>query len=450
MKRDHPNAEPYWRRCFPIHHDGAVGSGTNCLGPCGATSPRRRDYAVVAEGESGALTELSTGAAALFEEVAVPRTVADLTAWLGLDDSAGLESMIAELHAGGVVTADGRPTVGGSSTSVRVEVGADPRGVVLAHGLSQPDEIVIEDPGELLELLEWAMGQRVVPLLAQAVHDGSVAVPAATAEAIVQRDRAVQRSSVAIEIELLSVAEVLDRAGLGFVLLKGLATGHLDYPSPAWRQTGDVDLLLSAADVASAVELLVRRGAVSVVSDEISTLAKATTVRMPSGVEIDLHARPVMLPYGAVGLLPTVPCEIGGVTLQALARPDRWAHAVAHHALSAPGYRRASSLCDVLATWPTPDEHQQWGDAIARWRATTLLHVVERDLADLGISIADPGWLEGLTAARPRFYERELVEAGDPGPILHWIGPLSVLDWRGRARHLKAMSQARWQRTHRP
>jgi len=288
----------------------------------------------------------------------------------------------------------------------------------------------------------------VFPLLAQAVHDEAIRLPQSTVDVVVERDRAVQQSAVVLEAELLAVAGVLDEAGIEFVVLKGLATGHLDHPSAAWRQTNDVDLLLSAADVGNAARLLVERGAVPVVSDEISTVTKAMTVKMPSGVEVDLHARPVMLPYGAAELLPSVPCEIGCSTLRSLDRPDRWAHAVAHYALSPVSFRRASALHDVLTTWPSREEYPRWDDAIGRWRATTLLRVVAHDLADLGISLADPEWLAGHTDSRPKFYERELVNTRTPGPLLHWVGPLPVLGWRQRIRHLELMTKARWKRTH--
>ncbi len=279
------------------------------------------------------------------------------------------------------------------------------------------------------------------------MHDGAVIVPPSTVDVVIERDRAVQQSAVVLETELLAVAGVFDEAGLEFVVLKGLATGHLDHPSPAWRQTSDVDLLLSSDDVATAARLLLDQGARPVVSDEISTIAKATTVGMPSGVEIDLHARPVMLPYGAADLLPTVPCEIGAVSLRSLDRPDRWANAVAHYALSSSEYRRASALRDALATWPAPEEYSMWDDTIGRWRATTLLRVVAHDLAELGISLADPEWLARHTRSRPRWYERELVKTRTPGPALHWAGPLAVLGWRDRARHLGLMAKARRSRT---
>lgn len=407
-----------------------------------------RDYAVVGGDHRDQLTVLGPAAAALFEEVATPRTVADLADWLDIGDTARLEAMLVELHRGGVLGPDERPTALGRPSSVRVDPGDDVRGVVLAHGLSTQSSVRVDDPVAALDLFDWAVRQRVVPLLAQATHEGRVTLPPSSREVLVERDHAIQRAAVVLETELLWVRELFDEAGLDFVLLKGLATGHLDHPSPAQRQTSDLDLLLSASDVPHAAAVLVAQGAEITGGAELNSIAKATTVRMPSGVEVDLHGRPVMLPYGMVELLPPVEFEVGGTSFRALDRPDRWAHAVAHYALSARSDRRASSLRDALATWPTPAEYPRWDDAIQRWRAATLLFVVEQGLSELGISITDPAWLSEHTRTRPNFYERELTKSRTPGPLLHWVAPLSVLSWRGRARHLQLMSKARWQRIH--
>ena len=56
------------------------------------------------------------------------------------------------------------------------------------------------------------------------------------------------------------VVDVLDQADVPCWLLKGLASGHVDYPDPALRTSFDADLLVARSDLGRAVEALLAAG----------------------------------------------------------------------------------------------------------------------------------------------------------------------------------------------
>ena len=68
-----------------------------------------------------------------------------------------------------------------------------------------------------------------------------------------RRTSAALRSSLAAEAASVTVSDLFRSAGVRHAVLKGCATAQLDYPDPAMRVTGDVDVLIGRDDYALAL-----------------------------------------------------------------------------------------------------------------------------------------------------------------------------------------------------
>ncbi|WCO65977.1 nucleotidyltransferase family protein [Iamia majanohamensis] len=277
-------------------------------------------------------------------------------------------------------------------------------------------------------LVHEAVRGRVVPALSAALRTGTLAVPHRVRVAVERLDREVQETSLAIEETALHAQEVLVRAGVRPVVLKGLATAHLDHPGPHLRQMGDVDLLVGPADFAAAERSLLAAGFASMRRAGGSELTPAVPVRSPRGVEVDLHRLPTRRPYGGWWLergewpdLATCPPHGWAV----LPRADRLVHAVAHHVLSTGVHRRLSSVADALALWPRTGTDEGWPDAVRRWRAATLVSTFRRLVAeDLGIGLPE---LPGCPTGSPRWYEGSVAGGRGVDAVLLYYGRLSAV-----------------------
>lgn len=231
---------------------------------------------------------------------------------------------------------------------------ADARARLLreAVGCDGPVEPTAHDWERWVDL---AMHHRVLPLLHSAAnrHDWGLLPEHVEQADAIQLDA--MTVAVRIEHDLLMVADLLGQAEVEFVVLKGLATAHLDFAAPTLRQFADADILVPSADLPRAVELLSRQGwhtpyALPRGHDEF---AHAITMRNDNRSEIDIHRR---LAHRGLGeLVPTQPLfehrvhySIAGRDLWALSQPDRLIHAAIHAMGSQGSYRRLSALVDVL------------------------------------------------------------------------------------------------------
>ncbi len=132
---------------------------------------------------------------------------------------------------------------------------------------------------------------------------------------------------VQLEHNLLDVSRSLATHGIRSVALKGVATAHLDYPDPSWREFSDADLLIDPADRIGATAVLASEGwaqAYALAPDHERYTHAVTFAR--DRMELDLHQR---IGRRALGVLvPThellhdaVPFEIAGA--RAAARSPR-------------------------------------------------------------------------------------------------------------------------------
>jgi hypothetical protein len=276
-----------------------------------------------------------------------------------------------------------------------------------------PRVLVVED-GDL----ERALGERAVSLLAAAVAAGALSVAEPFAADLVREHEAAMSRCVLLERSLAEVAEILDTARVQFRVLKGPAVAHLDYPDPAWRTFGDLDLLVPSTEYDRAVAALERWGARRRSQEARAgfdrRFGKGVCMIGPGEVQVDLHR---MLGPGAFGLAvdaadlfgPGDRLVIAGDTYPTLTRTHRFLHACLHVLGDWP--HRLVALRDVaqlrLATDLDLDAALEIAD---RWRCRQVVaYAIAESAAALDLP-ADPA-LDWAAAYRGTRFERRSLGA---------------------------------------
>jgi hypothetical protein len=243
---------------------------------------------------------------------------------------------------------------------------------VASLGLPDADEtpFEVDSPDQLLLLADI---QRMTVPLDRAISDGTILHDeTGWSERCRERAIAAAETTLAAHAAAMTIGRLLEDGGVRAVVLKGCATGHLDYARPVDRFSSDVDILVPAADRDRIVKILGGEVLDSIRSPRWNDrFGHAVTVGGPTGVEIDVHTR---LQHGYIGfavpmeeaLASTVDFSIGGVGLSALDPPSRLLLA----ALSASGVHRSRH-----ATRDVPQlvlvTGVDWGETVERairWR----------------------------------------------------------------------------------
>jgi hypothetical protein len=230
-----------------------------------------------------------------------------------------------------------------------------------------------------LALASLAESQRMLPWLSAAVAEGQVEnLLLEDTDHLRQRTLLAIQSTLAAHSAAASIVSRLKDAGVTDVrVLKGCATGYLDYSPHGHRFSSDVDLLIRSADY----------GAVLSVFPDSNIPAprrvnwqrrygKATTIKDGSGVELDIHTTLSPGYFGLVLPVPELmalsePFKIGGVEMLALDGPGRLLHA-ANHA-GGPGFIGMHSARDVLQLVLVSEvDWQESIDRATRWRVDGL------------------------------------------------------------------------------
>ena len=191
-------------------------------------------------------------------------------------------------------------------------------------------------------LVEGAYRNRVTGLLNAAVGDG--VLPATDAQITAARalHRSMQVRVLGLERELPGVVRTLHAAGVESRVLKGSAVARLDYRDPGLRSFIDLDVLVRSRDVDRAVVALEAAGFLRTLAEPRPgfdrRFDKGMTLIPPAGYELDLHRTFVLGPWGVVIDLDQLWEEgsefmLGGHTVHALSRPNRFLHACYHAAL---------------------------------------------------------------------------------------------------------------------
>ena len=206
---------------------------------------------------------------------------------------------------------------------------------------------------------------------------------------------------------LADVDALLRGAGLKYLVLKGMATAHHDYPRRGLRHSGDIDILVRRDELPAVWSTLVDAGHVA---DETADrrYAKGMMFVHPSGVEIDVHTWLTLYVEQSDELLfanRTAP----GAELPALSPAGRLVHAASHLFYSPPGMpddpagqRRLTSAADIVAIQSAQDVDEDELLALAMGLNVAAivgcaLHAV-RGITGLGLepssSWPEPTWLE--------------------------------------------------------
>jgi hypothetical protein len=162
-------------------------------------------------------------------------------------------------------------------------------------------------------------------------------------------------TALALEATLVRTVALLEDATIEHRVLKGTGVAHLDYPDPALRSFGDVDLLIRSSQFTAAVGALVAVGHQRRYPEPRPgfdrRFSKGSCLVSPEGHEIDLHRTLAMGPYGlAVDLddlwRRSATFELAGREFSALGPEERFLHAC-FHAVLGDNPPRLASVRDV-------------------------------------------------------------------------------------------------------
>lgn len=186
-------------------------------------------------------------------------------------------------------------------------------------------------------LLRAAASERLVGLLGAAVADEALPVTDAQLEELAARHQDAMKLTLRVERAAQHVVGTLAEAGVPTRMLKGLALGHLSYPEPEQRPTGDVDVLVPSARFDEAIAALTAAGARRVLPELRPgfdrRFTKAVTMTAADGHNVlDVHRTFVMGPFGlAIDLEELMSggqhFTVGETVMTALGREERLLHA---------------------------------------------------------------------------------------------------------------------------
>ncbi len=229
---------------------------------------------------------------------------------------------------------------------------------VAGYGLERTALVLPEAPVEpsvWAHLMAVAQHERITGLLLNAILAGALPVTLEQAEEAKVAHRASMATALALEATLVESASLLGEAGIDIRVLKGSAVAHLDYPDPALRSFGDVDLLVGSSQFDDAVATLVAAGHQRRFPEPRPgfdrRFGKGSCLVNSGGYEIDLHRTLAMGPYGLQVVLDDLwrrssTFELAGLTLAALGPEERFLHAC-FHAVLGDNPLRLASLRDV-------------------------------------------------------------------------------------------------------
>ena len=293
---------------------------------------------------------------------------------------------------------------------------------IAAHGLGDRAPIAAEplEDRAWRQLLRTVSAQRLHGLAARAAADGVLAVTEDQASELVELEAHAAASAVLLERALIDTASTLAAAGVPVRVLKGAAVAHLDYPDPALRLFGDIDVLMRSAHVERGIATLVDAGCTRAVAELASgfdrRFGKGATLRRPDGAEVDVHR---ILVSGSFGLRfesdtlfhSEESFQVGGVQLPALGRTHRFLHACYHAALGNP-VPRLVPVRDVaqMARHPAFD----WGAALdeaGRWRGEAVVaRALDLCSGLLGVEL-DDGLVAWASSFEPSARDRRAIAA---------------------------------------
>jgi hypothetical protein len=234
---------------------------------------------------------------------------------------------------------------------------------------------------------------RLTGLAIAAVDVGGLLISAEHRADLVSHHHEAMVCSLALERDLLAVADALADVSIDHVVLKGAAVAHIGYPDPSWRPFGDVDLLVASDRFDSVCmalsDLGFRRTFVDPRPRFAARFGKGAAYVGSDGLEVDLHR---LLADGPFGywidhdeiLRSTTLFELGGRPLLRLDDTALVLHACLHAVLGGPSptLLQIRDIAQLSARGGV-----RWdllGDWAVRWHLRAVIehafHLVERDL----------------------------------------------------------------------
>ena len=317
------------------------------------------------------------------------------------------------------------------------------------RGLPGPPAEEWSDSG-WIELVAACVHHRLLGQLTEAVQQRQWSLGAAQHTHLEQRMMTWLVNALQVERVALRSAEVLQRAGVDFRVVKGVALAHLIYDDPSVRLFSDLDLLVPAQQLDQAVQMLRESlGAVEPVAEVRPGFARefGKEVMLRVGrVEVDLHRTFVAGPFsGGIDidelLSERAEVEVGGARLAVLGPNGRILHACYNTALGDHPVR-LGSVHDLLRMTSRPD----WSPDLVLATATRWLgRAVLQRAASLAVAVGgsdSPGPLHGFAAIavprRERWYLHSYLTSAR-GYTRELAGLAAIPGVRARLRYLRAL-----------
>lgn len=292
--------------------------------------------------------------------------------------------------------------------------------VVAAFGLDEIGASPISfDQQQWSEFAARVHAERLTGLAAAAARAGRLDLTEAQETQLKSEQRRAMLCALHLERRLLELGDRLEGAGIEFVVLKGAGLAHSFYPHPALRSFGDLDVLVGTEDWRRSCEVLAEAGYQRRLPEPRPgfdvRFGKAAMHRALDGVEVDLHQRLVVGPYG----LQIDPLElrsrpawfrVGGVFLRRFDDTAMLLHVCIHASLGTeiPRLAPLRDIAQVLRggaiDW---DRLGKWAGA---WQCRAVLsHALRASSATLGIQL--PAEAGRLLVERPDRRERRALAA---------------------------------------
>lgn len=326
---------------------------------------------------------------------------------------------------------------------------------VAAHGLAGTTLHLPTEPlrmGQFLQLLRSAQLQRITGLLWAAMRDGALPTTDEQLERAEWAHVEALAGVLSLERFLLDTVEALRGAGIPTRVLKGPALAHLDYPDPAWRTFGDVDLLVRAEDFDGAVAVITslghRRRNPEPRPGFDRRFSKGTSFLTDEGLELDLHRTFTMGPFGVRLALAELwsgsrEFRLCGHRLEALRLEERFVHAC-YHAVLGEATPRLVPLRDVAQL--ALDRSLDLGRVQQLIRASGGEAVVSRAVRhawhELAIAdvIAVSAWAEAYRVNSRETADLAVYEAGSTYAIKSMASIRALPTWHDRVSFVHALA----------
>ena len=286
------------------------------------------------------------------------------------------------------------------------------------HGLGQPTARVSLEGSAAREVLARAAFDHLTGFLADAVLADVVGV---TDESLLstlsQQWHDELRICVRLEALAVRTAQLLATKGISWRLTKGAALAHLDYPDPAIRTFGDIDLIIHPDDWSGTLNSLAakgyRRQAPTLSGRYDHHYGKGATLTAPEGLQVDLHRRFAVGRFGVTSRMEDLftsseTIELAGLTIPVLNPAGRLLHACFHAALG--GFRRLRAFRDVAQLIVVTGADWEETFSVARsWKAEAVVASAIKESWDrLALDLTHPAHARAISTTMSRADQRVL------------------------------------------